>query len=131
MLKESIKKEQDEEKQEHMKGLLLKMVSSDKQDQEKKRKQALLRDRKKQESELVKQGKTPYFLKRCKQNFTNNCNCILIIFRIAEKRKLDLMDRYDKLGAKSVDRILEKRRKRNTTKDRKHLPFNKRRSAAE
>ncbi|KAG2192676.1 hypothetical protein INT46_006827 [Mucor plumbeus] len=113
MLKESIKKEQDEEKQEHMKGLLLKMVSSDKQDQEKKRKQALLRDRKKQEAELVKQGKTPYFLKR------------------SEKRKLDLMDRYDKLGAKSVDRILEKRRKRNTTKDRKHLPFNKRRSAAE
>ncbi|KAL7315049.1 rRNA biogenesis protein rrp36 [Mucor circinelloides] len=113
MLKESIKKEQDEEKQEHMKGLLLKMVSADKQEQERKRKQALLRDRKKQESELVKQGKTPYFLKR------------------SEKRKLDLMDRYEKLGAKSVDRILEKRRKRNTTKDRKHLPFNKRRSAAE
>ncbi|GAN07042.1 ribosomal RNA processing protein 36 homolog isoform X1 [Mucor ambiguus] len=113
MLRESIKKEQDEEKQEHMKGLLLKMVSADKQEQERKRKQALLRDRKKQESELVKQGKTPYFLKR------------------SEKRKLDLMDRYEKLGAKSVDRILEKRRKRNTTKDRKHLPFNKRRSAAE
>ncbi|CEP07660.1 hypothetical protein [Parasitella parasitica] len=113
ILKESIKKEQDEEKQEHMKGLLLKMVSSDKQEQEKKRKQALLRERKKQEAELVKQGKTPYFLKR------------------SEKRKLDLMDRYEKLGTKSVDRILEKRRKRNTTKDRKHLPFNKRRSAAE
>ncbi|KAI8637139.1 hypothetical protein BD408DRAFT_425061 [Parasitella parasitica] len=113
MLKESIKKEQDEEKQEHMKGLLIKMVSSDKQEKERKRKQALLQERKKQEAELVKQGKTPYFLKR------------------SEKRKLDLMDRYEKLGAKSVDRILEKRRKRNTTKDRKHLPFNKRRSAAE
>jgi hypothetical protein len=35
-------------------------------DQEKKRKQALLRDRKKQEAELVEQGKTPYFLKKCK-----------------------------------------------------------------
>lgn len=41
-------------------------VSAEKMEQEKKRKQALLRDRKKQEAELVKQGKTPYFLKKCK-----------------------------------------------------------------
>lgn len=79
MLKESIKKEQDEEKQEHMKGLLLKMVSADKQEQERKRKQALLRDRKKQESELVKQGKTPYFLKRCKCDRCCHWNDMLTI----------------------------------------------------
>lgn len=85
MLKESIKKEQDPETQENMKGLLMKMVtqnynrflyfyiltiilqvSAERFDQEKKRKQELLRDRKKQESELVKQGKNPYFLKKCK-----------------------------------------------------------------
>ncbi|KAI7894396.1 uncharacterized protein EV154DRAFT_89515 [Mucor mucedo] len=112
MLKESIKKEQDPDAQEHMKGLLMKMVSAERFEQEKKRKQELLRERKKQESELVKQGKTPYFLKK------------------SEKRKLDLIDRYQKMGKKTVDRILEKRRKRNTTKDRKHLPFN-RRSAAD
>lgn len=34
--------------------------------QEAKRKQQLKRERKKAEAELVKQGKTPYFLKRCK-----------------------------------------------------------------
>ncbi|KAI8082468.1 hypothetical protein BDF21DRAFT_382091 [Thamnidium elegans] len=113
MLKESIKKERDPEEQERMKGLLLKMVSTDKMEQEKKRKQQLLRERKKQEAELVKEGKTPYFLKR------------------SEKRKLDLMDRYQKMGAKTVDRILEKRRKRNTTKDRKHLPFNRRSAATD
>ncbi|KAI8357262.1 hypothetical protein BD560DRAFT_198386 [Blakeslea trispora] len=110
MLRQRLKKEKDPEEAEKLKSLLVKMVSAEKQDQEKKRKQALFRERKKQEAELVKQGKTPYFLKR------------------SEKRKLDLMDRYEKLGAKSVDRILEKRRKKNTTKDRKHLPF-KRRSA--
>ncbi|KAI8063347.1 uncharacterized protein B0P05DRAFT_555538 [Gilbertella persicaria] len=110
MLKQRLKKEKDPEEQEKLKALLTKMVSKEKQEQEKKRKQALLRERKKQEAELVKQGKTPYFLKR------------------SEKRKLDLMDRYEKLGAKSVDRILEKRRKKNQAKDRKHLPF-KRRSA--
>lgn len=38
------------------------------------------------------------------------------------------MDRYQQMGEKTVDRILEKRRKKNTTKDRKRLPF-KRRSA--
>lgn len=36
--------------------------------QEAKRKQQLKRERKKAEAELVKQGKTPYFLKRCKYN---------------------------------------------------------------
>jgi hypothetical protein len=45
---------------------------------------------------------------------------------LAEKRKIELMDKYQKLGEKNVDRILEKRRKRNSTKDRKHLPFNRR-----
>lgn len=33
---------------------------------EAKRKQELLRERKKAEAELVKQGKKPYFLKRCR-----------------------------------------------------------------
>jgi hypothetical protein len=35
-----------------------------------KRRQALARERKKVESELVKQGKTPYFLKNCKSSST-------------------------------------------------------------
>jgi hypothetical protein len=59
----------------------LQQISADKQEQEKKRKQALLRERKKQEAELVKQGKTPYFLKRCKlifSDFSMSPNRILI-----------------------------------------------------
>ncbi|KAI8991596.1 hypothetical protein BDF20DRAFT_845435 [Mycotypha africana] len=112
MLKQRLKKEKNPEKQEEMKHLLQKMMTTERQEEEKKRKEALFRQRKKQEAELVKQGKKPYFLKR------------------SEKRKLDLMDRYEKLGEKKVDRILEKRRKRNAAKDKKHLPF-KRRSAAD
>lgn len=45
--------------------LIILQVSAERFEQEKKRKQELLRERKKQESELVKQGKTPYFLKKC------------------------------------------------------------------
>ncbi|KAI9266939.1 hypothetical protein BY458DRAFT_210433 [Sporodiniella umbellata] len=110
MLKKRIKKERDAETQENLKAMLIKMTSAEKTDEDKKRKQSLIRERKKQESELVKQGKKPFFLKK------------------SEKRKLELMDRYQKMGDKAVDRVLEKRRKRNATKDRKRLPF-KRRSA--
>ncbi|RCH85393.1 rRNA bioproteinsis protein rrp36 [Rhizopus azygosporus] len=112
MLKERIKKERDPETAENLKMMLTKMVSSEKTKEDRKRKQELIRQRKKQEAELVKQGKKPYFLKR------------------SEKRKLELMDRYQRLGDKAVDRILEKRRKKNSSKDKKKLPF-KRRSAAE
>ncbi|KAI8993187.1 hypothetical protein BDB01DRAFT_314040 [Pilobolus umbonatus] len=110
MLKERLRKENDPEAREELKSLLLKKTSAERTEQEKKRRQELLRERKKREAELVKEGKTPYFLKK------------------SEKRKLELMDRYKQMGEKTVDRILEKRRKRNTTKDRKGLPF-KRRSA--
>jgi ribosomal RNA-processing protein 36 len=41
-------------------------VSAEKMDEDKKRKQALIRERKKKEAELVKQGKKPFFLKKCK-----------------------------------------------------------------
>ncbi|KAG1467369.1 hypothetical protein G6F56_004452 [Rhizopus delemar] len=110
MLKDRIKKERDTDTQENLKMMLTRMVSAEKTDEDKKRKQNLIRERKKQEAELVKQGKKPFFLKN------------------SEKRKLELMDRYQKMGDKAVDRVLEKRRKKNTTKDRKRLPF-KRRSA--
>ncbi|KAG1136021.1 hypothetical protein G6F38_012360 [Rhizopus arrhizus] len=110
MLRERIRKEKDADTQESLKKMLTKMVSAEKMDEDKKRKQALIRERKKKEAELVKQGKKPFFLKK------------------SEKRKLELMDRYQQMGEKAVDRILEKRRKKNTTKDRKRLPF-KRRSA--
>ncbi|CAO3690994.1 unnamed protein product [Rhizopus stolonifer] len=110
MLKDRIKKERDTDTQENLKMMLTRMVSAEKTDEDKKRKQNLIRERKKQEADLVKQGKKPFFLKN------------------SEKRKLELMDRYQKMGDKAVDRVLEKRRKKNTTKDRKRLPF-KRRSA--
>lgn len=80
MLKDSVKKERDPEEQERMKGLLLKMVSADKMEQEKKRKQKLLSERKKQEAELVKEGKTPYFLKRCNYLITLHHSCTHILF---------------------------------------------------
>ncbi|ORX57598.1 DUF947-domain-containing protein [Hesseltinella vesiculosa] len=107
-LKKRLAKTKDLDQKAEIKAELTKMKSQEKAALDKKRKQDLARERKKAEADLVKQGKTPYFLKR------------------SEKRKLELMDKYSQLGEKSVDRILEKRRKKNANKDHRHLPFKRR-----
>ncbi|KAG1203460.1 hypothetical protein G6F35_012071 [Rhizopus arrhizus] len=71
MLRERIRKEKDADTQESLKKMLTKMVSAEKMDEDKKRKQALIRERKKKEAELVKQGKKPFFLKKCKLKNVN------------------------------------------------------------
>ncbi|CAJ0867308.1 12042_t:CDS:2 [Entrophospora sp. SA101] len=74
-------------------------------------KRQLKNERKKKELELVGKGKNPYFLKR------------------AEENKLELIDKYKKINnnKKKLDNIIEKRRKKNASKEIKHLPFKKRR----
>ncbi|SAL95450.1 hypothetical protein [Absidia glauca] len=104
-LKTQLTKTKDPEEQERLKSILTRMKSQEMAAANTKRRQALARERKKVESELVKQGKTPYFLKN------------------SEKRKLELVDKYNQLGDKSMERILEKRRKRNANKDHKRVPF--------
>ncbi|KAI9479573.1 hypothetical protein BDB00DRAFT_775714, partial [Zychaea mexicana] len=108
MLRTSIKKEKNQETRANMESLLLKMVSREATEKQTKRKQQLLRERKKAEAELVKQGKKPYFLKR------------------SEQRKLELMDKYQQLGEKNMDKILAKRRKKNAAKDHRRVPFKRR-----
>ncbi|KAI7861807.1 hypothetical protein BDF14DRAFT_246659 [Spinellus fusiger] len=108
MLRERIKKERDPDVRSDLETALMRMTSKEYTAKEAKRKQMLARQRKKTEAELVEQGKTPYFLKR------------------SEKRKLDLVDRYNKLGQKDMDKILEKRRKRNANKDHRRVPFSRR-----
>ncbi|KAG0176319.1 hypothetical protein DFQ29_006284 [Apophysomyces sp. BC1021] len=105
MLREQLRKQKDPEEREKIQSVLTKMVSQESSAKEAKRKQQLARERKKTEAELVQQGKQPYFLKR------------------SEKRKLELMDKYEKFGEKNMERILEKRRKKNAAKDhRRTLP---------
>ncbi|OAD67881.1 hypothetical protein PHYBLDRAFT_118022, partial [Phycomyces blakesleeanus NRRL 1555(-)] len=110
MLRDRIKKEKDPDTRAELESALIRMVSTSREysAKEAKRKQLLARERKKVEAELVEQGKTPFYLKR------------------SEKRKLDLVDRYNKLGKKNMDKILEKRRKRNATKDHRRVPFSRR-----
>lgn len=52
--------------------------------------------------------------------------CWAFSLSIAEQRKLELMDKYEKLGEKNMDKILAKRRKKNAAKDHRRLPFKRR-----
>jgi ribosomal RNA-processing protein 36 len=110
MLKAQILKEKDPEEKERLQHTLTRMVSQRTANTEAKRKQAIKRERKRTEQELVKQGKKPFFLKK------------------SDQKKLELIDKFKQLGDKNVDKILEKRRKRNATKDHKKVPFKRRKT---
>lgn len=87
----------------------LKRMESQKQTQEAKDRSAVLvAERKKKERELIKQGKTPYFLKK------------------SEQKKMVLMDRYSKLREKELGRVLARKRKHKAAKERKNMPWARR-----
>jgi ribosomal RNA-processing protein 36 len=107
-LKNAIKKTKDEAEKEKLKRALLSMESR-KKVQERKRKEADILDRhRKEEKELVKQGKKPFYLKK------------------TEQRKRLLVDRFDELKGRQLDRVLERRRKKVEGKEKKKLPWSRR-----
>ncbi|KAK9236851.1 hypothetical protein V1525DRAFT_405531 [Lipomyces kononenkoae] len=68
----------------------------------------ILKEREKNERELVKQGKKPFYLKK------------------ADKRKLILTKKFSEMKSSEVDRAIKRRRKKNMSKERKQLPFSRR-----
>ncbi len=107
-LKIAIKKAKDEGEKERLKRVLLSMESR-KKTQERKRKEAEILDRhRKEEKQLVKQGKKPFYLKK------------------AEQQKRLLVDRYNELKGKQLDHVIERRRKKVEGKEKKKLPWARR-----
>jgi ribosomal RNA-processing protein 36 len=107
-LKIAIKKAKDGLEKEKLKRALLSMESR-KKDQERKKKEAEILERHmKQEKELVKQGKKPFYLKK------------------AEQKKRLLVERYGELKGKQLDRVLGRRRKKAEGKEKKKLPWSRR-----
>ncbi|KAI9091254.1 hypothetical protein DFS34DRAFT_584596 [Phlyctochytrium arcticum] len=80
--------------------------------QKKEKRQEIVRDWRKKEAELVQKGKKPWQLKQ------------------SDIKKLELIDRYQHMKKKDLDKLLEKRRKKNASKEKRFLPY-ARRSAAE
>ncbi|KAF2280384.1 DUF947-domain-containing protein [Westerdykella ornata] len=103
-LRAAIKKTKNEDDKEKLKRKLLSMESQKKAREAKEKQQQILSEHKKRERELIKQGKQPFYLKK------------------SEQKKLALIDRFQNMKAKQRDKVIERRRKKVASKERKNMP---------
>uniref|UniRef100_A0A803Y4K9 rRNA biogenesis protein RRP36 n=1 Tax=Meleagris gallopavo TaxID=9103 RepID=A0A803Y4K9_MELGA len=108
MVQKQLKKCRNMEQKEKLQQLLNRMT----QQEQAQKKQQKRREReltlKRQQRELAKQGKKPFFLKK------------------SEKRKLELAEKYAELKRSGkLESFLNKKRKRNAVKDKRRLPTQK------
>lgn len=107
-LKDRIKKAKDEGEKEKLKRKLLSMESRKKAQDRKDKAEEVLARHKKEEKDLVKQGKKPFYLKE------------------AEQKKRVLLDTYSTLKPGQLDRVIERRRKKVEGKEKKKMPWARR-----
>ncbi|KAH8598016.1 hypothetical protein B0O99DRAFT_615706 [Bisporella sp. PMI_857] len=107
-LREQIKKSKNEDEKERMKRTLLSMESKKKAQMRKDKEQEILDRHRKEEKELVRKGKQPFYLKK------------------AEQKKRVLLEQYGEMKGKQLDRVIERRRKKIEGKEKKKLPFSRR-----
>jgi ribosomal RNA-processing protein 36 len=107
-LKATIKKTKDAVTREELKRELLSMESRKKTQDRKDRARKVLEEHRIQEKELIKQGKKPFYLKRSEQ-----------------KERL-LKDQYASMNKRQVDKLIERKRKKDAAKEKKELPMSRR-----
>ena len=103
-LKSAIRKTKDLDAKEKLKRALLSMESRKKAQQFKEQEQEVLRQHRKEEKAKVEQGKKPFYLKK------------------TDQKKMALMKRFEGMKGKQVDKVIERRRKKQAAKERKSLP---------
>lgn len=117
-LQNALKTEKDPHKREHIQRVLDRQQSIAKAKEKEDFRNAVMQKWKKNEKEMVKQGKKPFFLKR------------------ADQKKLELIAKFKEMKERAaangqsvnVDKLMEKRRKHKSSKQRTQLPprdFNK------
>ncbi|CAG5152634.1 uncharacterized protein ALTATR162_LOCUS2852 [Alternaria atra] len=107
-LRQTIKKTKNEDEKERLKKKLLSMESQQKARENKEKLQEVAREHKKKEKELIKEGKQPFFLKK------------------SEQKKIALVNRFENMKSKQRDKVIERRRKKVTAKERKNMPDERR-----
>ena len=107
-LKSNIRNTKDTSTKERLKRELLSMESREKAKATKETQQEVLREHRRKEKEAVAQGKKPFFLKK------------------GEQKKLALVKKFEGMGDKKVERVIERRRKKKAGKERKSMPFGRR-----
>lgn len=112
VLKTSIRNAKDLTAKEALKRELLSMESREKARAAKEVQQEVLRDHRRQEREAVEKGKKPFYLKK------------------REQKKLALVKKFEGMGEKKVERVIERRRKKKAGKERRSMPDGRRAAGA-
>ncbi|KAL8772577.1 MAG: hypothetical protein Q9209_002238 [Squamulea sp. 1 TL-2023] len=107
-LKSQIRQTKDATAKEKLKRSLLSMESRKKAQQMKDQESEVQRAHRAKEKELVKQGKKPFYLKK------------------GEQKKLALIKRFEGIKGKRLDKVIERRRKKNAQKERRDMPERRR-----
>ncbi|XP_037698586.1 kelch domain-containing protein 3 isoform X2 [Choloepus didactylus] len=108
IVKKQLKKHRSGEEHEKLQQLLQRMEQQEVAQQERKRQQELRLALKQKRRAQAQQGHQPYFLKK------------------SEQRQLALAEKYKELKhSKKLESFLSQKRRRNASKDRKHLPLGK------
>ena len=107
-LRAAILTSRDADSLEKLKKALQSLESRKKAEAAKDQEQAVLRAYRAKEKELVVQGKKPFYLKR------------------GERKRLALVERFEGLKDKQVDKIVERRRKKKTARERRGIPEGRR-----
>ncbi len=107
-LKTAIRKTKDSETKEKLKRALLSMESRKKAQAIKDQQQDVLRKHRKEEKGKIEQGKKPFYLKK------------------ADQKKIALVERFEGMKSKQVDKVIERRRKKFAAKERKFMPDERR-----
>lgn len=103
-LKAAIRKTKDEGDKMKLRRRLGAMENRRKAKVEKERRQKVLRDHRKGEREAVAQGKKPFYLKK------------------SEQKRLELVERFEGMKGKEREKVIERRRKRESQKEKRNMP---------
>ncbi|KAA8643244.1 hypothetical protein EYZ11_008498 [Aspergillus tanneri] len=110
-LKERLAKTKNPGEKEELKYLIRSSSDRLRAMENKKREKEILADHKKREKQLIREGKksTPYFMKK------------------SDLKKQVLLKKYENMNSKDRAKALERRRKKMASKERKEMPFERRR----
>ena len=107
-LKQQIRTTKDASTREVLKRSLKSMEDRERARKRVDEEKSILREHKKAESDKIKQGKKPFFLKK------------------GEVKKQALVRRFENMGEKKVEKAMERRRKKKAGKERRAMPSSRR-----
>lgn len=107
-LRSAVRHTKDPITKDKLKRALLRMESRQKTQQRKIQEQEVLRAHRAKEKEQIAQGKKPFYLKR------------------AEQKKLALVHGYESMKGKQIDKIIERRRKKKASMEKRGMPEERR-----